>query len=122
MRVIKESLWQELADITDKRSLNGAKFSRTSIIMGFITGRSGRAGKSGLREMSLPSPDYTPEVLTLCPKCGHDQFQRRRSSRNSLISHSNKENMGRMNSPALVFISTVNLQSHEFPDDISGSG
>ncbi|HHU8969117.1 TPA: zinc ribbon-containing protein, partial [Escherichia coli] len=19
----------------------------------------------------------TPEVLTLCPKCGHDQFQRR---------------------------------------------
>lgn len=37
MRVIKESLWQELADITDKRSLNGAKFSRTSIIMGFIT-------------------------------------------------------------------------------------
>ncbi|MDA6259035.1 hypothetical protein OSJ98_20340, partial [Escherichia coli] len=20
---------------------------------------------------------YTPEVLTLCPKCGHDQFQRR---------------------------------------------
>ncbi len=36
MRVIKESLWQELADITDK-TLNGAKFSRTSIIMGFIT-------------------------------------------------------------------------------------
>ena len=34
MRVIKESLWQELAI---KRSLNGAKFSRTSIIMGFIT-------------------------------------------------------------------------------------
>ncbi len=84
MRVIKESLWQELADITDKRSLNGAKFSRTSIITGFITGRSGRAGKSGLREMSLPSPDYTPEVLTLCPKCGHDQFQRRRSSRNEM--------------------------------------
>ncbi|EKH4168638.1 hypothetical protein PQ665_33450, partial [Escherichia coli] len=22
-------------------------------------------------------PIYTPEVLTLCPKCGHDQFQRR---------------------------------------------
>ena len=20
---------------------------------------------------------YTPEVLPLCPKCGHDQFQRR---------------------------------------------
>lgn len=37
MRVIKESLWQELADITDKRSLNGARFSRTSIITGFIT-------------------------------------------------------------------------------------
>lgn len=37
MRVIKESLWQELADITDKRSWSGARYSRISIIMGCIT-------------------------------------------------------------------------------------
>ena len=50
MRVIKESLWQELADITDK----------TQLERGLSQRRSGRAGKSGLREMSLPSPDlYT---------------------------------------------------------------
>ena len=37
MRVIKESLWQELADITDKTQLEWREVSRTSIIMGFIT-------------------------------------------------------------------------------------
>jgi hypothetical protein len=35
MRVIKESLWQELADITDKPSWNGAKCSRISTTTGF---------------------------------------------------------------------------------------
>ena len=37
MRVIKESLWRSWQTSPIKRSLNGAKFSRTSIIMGFIT-------------------------------------------------------------------------------------
>lgn len=57
MRVIKESLWQELADITDKTQLEWREVFQTSIIMGLSQRRSGRAGKSGLREMSLPSPD-----------------------------------------------------------------
>lgn len=60
MRVIKESLWQELADITDKTQLEWREVFQTSIITGLSQRRSGRAGKSGLREMSLPSPDlYT---------------------------------------------------------------
>lgn len=37
MRVIKESLWQELADITDKTQLEWREVFQTSIIMGFIT-------------------------------------------------------------------------------------
>ena len=37
MRVIKESIWQELAILPIKRSSNGAKCSRTSVITVFIT-------------------------------------------------------------------------------------
>lgn len=37
MRVIKESLWQELADITDKTQLEWREVFQTSIITGFIT-------------------------------------------------------------------------------------
>ncbi|OUK47075.1 hypothetical protein BZL31_25080 [Escherichia coli] len=54
--------------------MNGAKFSRTSIIMGFITAEKW----SGW------------EIYA-------------RLSRNSLISHSNKENMGRMKFPGPCF-------------------
>lgn len=54
MRVIKESLWQELADITDKTQLEWREVQSS---WGLSQRRSGRAGKSGLREMSLPSPD-----------------------------------------------------------------
>lgn len=57
MRVIKESLWQELADITDKTQLEWREVFQTSIITGLSQRRSGRAGESGLREMSFPSPD-----------------------------------------------------------------
>ncbi len=58
MRVIKESLWQELADITDKTQLEWREvFRGPQSSWGLSQRRSGRAGKSGLREMSLPSPD-----------------------------------------------------------------
>ncbi len=58
MRVIKESLWQELADITDKTQLEWREvFQGPQSSWGLSQRRSGRAGKSGLREMSLPSPD-----------------------------------------------------------------
>ncbi len=34
-------------------------------------------GNPGMREVPLSPAVYTPDVLPLCPKCGHDQFQRR---------------------------------------------
>ena len=63
MRVIKESLWQELADITDKTQLEWRE------VFGL--------GNLVCEKCHFHLPIYTPEVLTLCPKCGHDQFQRR---------------------------------------------
>lgn len=57
MRVIKESLWQELADITDKTQLEWRGFPGPQSSRGLSQRRSGRAGESGLREMSFPSPD-----------------------------------------------------------------
>lgn len=55
MRVIKESLWQELADITDKTQLEWREVFQDLNHHGVY--HSGRAGESGLREMSFPSPD-----------------------------------------------------------------
>lgn len=37
MRVIKESIWQELADITDKTQLEWREVFQTSVITVFIT-------------------------------------------------------------------------------------
>jgi hypothetical protein len=57
MRVIKESLWQELADITDKTQLEWREVFRILIITGLPQRRSGGAWQPGVREMSLPSGD-----------------------------------------------------------------
>lgn len=57
MRVIKESLWQELADITDNAAgvARGIPGSQSS--WGVSQWRSGWAGKSGLRELPFSSGD-----------------------------------------------------------------
>ncbi len=58
MRVIKESLWQELADITDKTQLEWREVFQDLNHHGvYHSGEVVGLGKSGLREMSLPSPD-----------------------------------------------------------------
>ena len=77
MRVIKESLWQELADITDKTQLEWREVFQDLNHHGCIT-----AGRWwGLATWCVKCHHhiavYTPDVLPLCPKCGHDQFQRR---------------------------------------------
>ena len=51
MRVIKESLWQELADITDKTQLEWREGSESSRRV--PQRRSGRSGQPGLREVPL---------------------------------------------------------------------
>ena len=77
MRVIKESLWQELADITDKTSWSGAKCSRMSATTAFTTAVKWWGWAIWCVSSATTTAFYTPEVLPLCPKCGHDQFQRR---------------------------------------------
>ena len=71
MRVIKESLWQELADITDKTQLewrevfqdlnhHGGYHSGEVVGLGNLVASLSerlRNGERDLREMSLPSPD-----------------------------------------------------------------
>ena len=78
MRGIKESLWQELADITDKTQLEWREVFQDLNHHGvYHSGEVVGLGNLVCEKCHFHLPIYTPEVLTLCPKCGHDQFQRR---------------------------------------------
>lgn len=55
LRVIKESLWQELADITDKTQLEWREVFRFESPRRVSQWRSGGVGESGVREMPLSS-------------------------------------------------------------------
>ena len=78
MRVIKESLWQELADITDKTQLEWHEvFQDLSHHGVYHSGEVVGLGNLVCEKCHFHLAVYTPDVLPLCPKCGHDQFQRR---------------------------------------------
>lgn len=78
MRVIKESLWQELADITDKTQLEWREvFQDLSHHGVYHRGEVVGLGNLVCEKCHFHLAVYTPDVLPLCPKCGHDQFQRR---------------------------------------------
>ncbi|AVJ16621.1 zinc ribbon-containing protein [Serratia rhizosphaerae] len=78
MRVIKESLWQELADITDKTQLEWREvFKDVSHHGVYHSGEVVGLGNLVCEQCHHHLAFYTPEVLPRCPKCGHDQFQRR---------------------------------------------
>ncbi|MGU3730542.1 zinc ribbon-containing protein [Klebsiella michiganensis] len=78
MRVIKESLWQELADITDKTQLEWREvFQDLSHHGVYHSGEVVGLGNLVCEKCHYHLPVYTPDVLLRCPKCGHDQFQRR---------------------------------------------
>lgn len=78
MRVIKESLWQELADITDKTQLEWREvFKDVSHHGVYHSGEVVGLGNLVREQCHHHLAFYTPEVLPLCPKCGHDHFQRR---------------------------------------------
>jgi hypothetical protein len=77
MRVIKESLWQELADITDKTQLEWREVFQDSTITVFTTAVKWWGWEIWCARNATIIAVYTPDVLPLCPKCGHDQFQRR---------------------------------------------
>lgn len=78
MRVIKESLWQELADITDKTQLEWREVFRDLNHHGvYHSGEVVGLGNLVCEHCHYHLAVYTPDILPRCPKCGHDQFQRR---------------------------------------------
>jgi len=78
MRVIKESLWQELADITDKTQLEWREVFQDLNHHGvYHSGEVVGLGNLVCEKCHYHLAVYTPDALPLCPKCGHDQFQRR---------------------------------------------
>ncbi|AFJ47792.1 zinc ribbon-containing protein [Shimwellia blattae] len=78
MRVIKESLWQELADITDKTQLEWREVFQDLHHHGvYHSGEVVGLGNLVCENCNHHLAFYTPEVLPHCPKCGHTQFQRR---------------------------------------------
>jgi predicted nucleic acid-binding Zn-ribbon protein len=76
-RVIKESLWQELADITDKTQLEWREVFKDLSHHGvYHSGEVVGLGNLVCEKCHHRLAFYTPEVLPVCPKCGHNQFQR----------------------------------------------
>ncbi|EKQ7999147.1 zinc ribbon-containing protein [Raoultella ornithinolytica] len=78
MRVIKESLWQELADITDKTQLEWREVFQDLNHHGvYHSGEVVGLGNLVCEHCHYHLAVYTPDILPRCPKCGRDQFQRR---------------------------------------------
>ncbi len=78
----QESLWQELADITDKHSWSGVKSFRDLIITAYHSGEVVGLGNLVCEKCHHHIAVYTPEVLSLCRSAGHDQFSVGRLSLN----------------------------------------
>lgn len=78
MRVIRESLWKELADITDKSQLEWREIFQDLHHHGvYHSGEVVGLGNLVCEKCQFERAIYTPEVLSRCPECGHDQFQRK---------------------------------------------
>jgi len=77
MRVIRQSLWKELADITDKSQLEWREVFQDLNHHGvYQSGEVVGLGNLVCENCQFTRAIYTPEILTRCAECGHDQFQR----------------------------------------------
>ena len=77
MRIMRESLWKELADITDKSQLEWREVFQDLHHHGvYQSGEVVGLGNLVCEKCHFTRAIYTPETLTRCPECGHDQFQR----------------------------------------------
>jgi len=78
MRVIKESLWQELADITDKSQIEWREAFQ-DIEKGGVYHSGELVGFGNLicDNCHFSLAIYSPEILSACPQCGHDRFHRK---------------------------------------------
>jgi len=78
MRVIKESLWQELADITDKTQIEWREAFQDIENQGvYHSGELVGFGNLVCDNCQFSIAIYSPEILTVCPECGHDRFHRK---------------------------------------------
>ncbi len=77
MRVIRQSIWKELADITDKSQLEWREVFQDLNHHGvYQSGEVVGLGNLVCEACQFTRAIYTPEVLTRCPECGHDHFVR----------------------------------------------
>ncbi|KOC89424.1 zinc ribbon-containing protein [Winslowiella iniecta] len=77
MRVIRQSVWKELADITDKSQLEWREVFQDLNHHGvYQSGEVVGLGNLVCEKCHFTRAIYTPETLTRCTECGHDQFQR----------------------------------------------
>ena len=77
MRVIRQSVWKELADITDKSQLEWREVFQDLNHHGvYQSGEVVGLGNLVCEKCPFTRAIYTPETLTRCAECGHDQFQR----------------------------------------------
>lgn len=77
MRVMRESLWKELADITDRSQLEWREVFQDLQHHGvYHSGEVVGLGNLVCEKCGFTRAIYTPETLTRCPECGHDQYQR----------------------------------------------
>lgn len=77
MRVIRESIWKELADITDKSQLEWREIFQDLHHHGvYQSGEVVGLGNLVCEKCHFTRAIYTPETLTRCVECGYDQFQR----------------------------------------------
>lgn len=77
MRVIRQSLWKELVDITDKSQVEWREVFQDLNHHGvYQSGEVVGLGNLVCEHCHYTRAIYTPEVLTRCAQCGHDQFQR----------------------------------------------
>ena len=77
MRVIRQSVWKELADITDKSQLEWREVFQDLNHHGvYQSGEVVGLGNLVCEKCQFTRAIYTPETLTRCVECGHDQFQR----------------------------------------------
>ncbi|PIJ48792.1 hypothetical protein BL250_02465 [Erwinia sp. OLTSP20] len=77
MRVIRQSLWKELADITDRSQLEWHDVFEDLNHHGvYHSGEVVGLGKLVCERCQFTREIYTPETLAHCPQCGHDSFYR----------------------------------------------
>lgn len=77
MRIIKESLWKELADMTDKTQLEWKEVFKDVNHHGvYHSGEVVGLGNLVCENCHFTLAVYTPEVLSKCPKCSGTEFTR----------------------------------------------